>query len=209
MEISQQPLLLASLLLLFVWLLLQASPRKQRTNGQGRHIPSPPALPVLGHLHLLKKPLHRSLAALSTRYGEGAGLLHLRFGAKRVLLVTSRAVAEECFTVHDVELADRPGLASRRALTQDCPAIAMCSYGPLWLQLRRLATVHALCEHRLAATAGARDAEARAMAAKLWRRAGTGTGAAVTVGVKSAAYEFAANVIMAMVAGTSMTGDQV
>ncbi|CAD6269541.1 unnamed protein product [Miscanthus lutarioriparius] len=205
MEISQQPLLLASLLLLFVWLLLQASPRKQRTNGQGRHIPSPPALPVLGHLHLLKKPLHRSLAALATRYDtEGAGLLHLRFGAKRVLLVTSPSVAEECFTVHDVALADRPGLASRRVLTQDCPAIAMCSYGPLWRQLRRLATVHALCAHRLAATSGARDAESRAMAAKLLRRA-----AARPVAVKAAAYEFAANVIMAMVAGTRMTGDQV
>jgi len=205
MEISQ-PLLLASLLPLFVWLLLQASPRK-RTNGQGgRHTPSPPALPVLGHLHLLKKPLHRSLAALATRYDtEGAGLLHLRFGAKRVVLVTSPAVAEECFTVHDVALADRPGLASRRVLTQDCPAIAMCSYGPLWRHLRRLATVHALCAHRLAATSGARDAEARAMAAKLWRRAGAGA----AVGVKAAAYEFAANVIMAMVAGTRMTGDQV
>ena len=208
MEISQQPLLYASLLLLFAWLLLrQASPRK-RTNGQGgRQIPSPPALPFLGHLHLLKtKPLHRSLAALATRYGDGSGLLHLRFGAKRVLLVTSPSVADECFTVHDVALADRPGLASRRALTRDCPAIAMCSYGPLWRQLRRLATVHALCAHRLAATSGARDAEARAMAAELWRRAGAGAG---TVAVKAAAYEFAANVVMAMVAGTRMTGDQV
>ena len=208
MEISQQLLLYASLLLLFAWLLLrQASPRK-RSNGQGgRQIPSPPALPFLGHLHLLKtKPLHRSLAALATRYGDGSGLLHLRFGAKRVLLVTSPSVADECFTVHDVALADRPGLASRRALTRDCPAIAMCSYGPLWRQLRRLATVHALCAHRLAATSGARDAEARAMAAELWRRAGAGAG---TVAVKAAAYEFAANVVMAMVAGTRMTGDQV
>jgi hypothetical protein len=102
----------------------------------------------LGHLHLLKKPLHRSLAALATRYGEGAGLLHLRFGAKWVLFVTSPVVAEECFTVHVVALADRPGLASRRLLTQDCPAITMCNYGPLWRQLRRLAMVHALCDAR-------------------------------------------------------------
>uniref|UniRef100_A0A804LR54 Uncharacterized protein n=1 Tax=Zea mays TaxID=4577 RepID=A0A804LR54_MAIZE len=102
----------------------------------------------MGHLHLLKKPLHRSLAALATRYGEGAGLLHLRFGAKWVLFVTSPVVAEECFTVHVVALADRPGLASRRLLTQDCPAITMCNYGPLWRQLRRLAMVHALCDAR-------------------------------------------------------------
>lgn len=152
----------------------------------------------MGHLHLLKKPLHRSLAALATRYGEGAGLLHLRFGAKWVLFVTSPVVAEECFTVHVVALADRPGLASRRLLTQDCPAITMCNYGP------RLAMVHALCAHRLGATSGARDAKARAMAAELWRAV---PGAAVAV--KSAVYEFAANVTMAMVAGTRMPGDQV
>ncbi|PUZ67640.1 hypothetical protein GQ55_3G452100 [Panicum hallii var. hallii] len=206
MEISH-PLLLASLLLIlpFTWLLvrlLSASPR-ERSSGHGRRIPSPPALPVFGHLHLLKKPLHRSLAALATRYGDGAGLLHLRFGAKPVVLVTSPAVAGECFTAHDVALADRPGLSSRRLLTEDCPAIAMCNYGPLWRQLRRLATVHALCAHRLGATAGARDAEARAMAARLWR---AGPGA---VAVKTTAYQFVANVIMAMVAGQRMPEEQV
>ncbi|WVZ90982.1 hypothetical protein U9M48_037219 [Paspalum notatum var. saurae] len=209
MEISQ-PLLLASLLLLFTCLLVHylfsASPRKQHTNGQARRIPSPPALPVIGHLHLLKKPLHRSLAALAARYGEGggAGLLLLRFGSKPVLFVTSPAVADECFTVHDVALADRPGVASRRLLTEGCPAMSICNYGPLWRQLRRLATVHALCAHRLAATAGTRDAQARAMAARLWC---AGPGAAVAV--KSAAYQFVADVIMETVAGKHMPEEQV
>ncbi|KAJ1266033.1 hypothetical protein BS78_08G120100 [Paspalum vaginatum] len=207
MEISQ-PLLLASLLLLFTYLLVHylssASPRKQHTNGQGRRIPSPPALPVIGHLHLLKKPLHRSLAALAARYGEGgAGLLLLRFGSKPVLLVTSPAVADECFTVHDVALADRPGGASRRLLTEGCPAMAMCNYGPLWRQLRRLATVHALCAHRLGATSATRDAQACAMAARLWR---AGPGA---VAVKSVAYQFVADVIMETVAGKRMPEEQV
>jgi hypothetical protein len=71
----------------------------------------------------------------------------------------------------------------------------MCDYHPLWRQLRRLATVHALCAHRLVATDGARDGKARAMAARLWR-AGSGE-----VAVKAATYQFVANVIMAMVAG--------
>ncbi|CAN6348246.1 unnamed protein product [Urochloa humidicola] len=176
MEISviSQPLLLASLLLPFTWLLLRllSSSPSEPTNEHCRCIPTPPALPFFGHLHLVKKPLHHCLAALAARYGDGGGLLHLRFGSKRVLLVSLPAVADECFTAHDVALADRPGLASRRMLTEDCPAIAMCNYGPLWRHLRRLATVHALCARRLAATAGARDAEARAMAATLWRAAG-------------------------------------
>ncbi|OEL36235.1 Cytochrome P450 81D11 [Dichanthelium oligosanthes] len=168
-------------------------------NGHGRRIPSPPARPIVGHLHLLKKkPLHRSLAALAKRYGDGAGLLLLRFGARPVLLVSSPAVARECFTAHDVALADRPGLASRRLLPDDCPAIATANYGPLWRQLRRLATVHALCAHRLAATAATRDAEARVMVRKLWR-AEPGK-----VAVKKMAYEFVVNLIMAVVAGNRM-----
>ncbi|CAN6343956.1 unnamed protein product [Urochloa humidicola] len=116
MEMISKPLLLASslLLLLLTWL-LSASRRRQ--------IPSPPALPIIGHLHLLKKPLHRSLAALAKRYaGDDAGLLHLKFGARSVLLVTSPSVAGECFAAQDVALADRPGLASRQILT----------YGPVW-----------------------------------------------------------------------------
>ncbi|CAL4905579.1 unnamed protein product [Urochloa decumbens] len=206
MDISvSQLLLFASLLLLLTWLLVRllSSPPSEPTNSHRRRIPTPPALPIFGHLHLLKKPLHRCLAALAGRYGAGAGVLHLKFGSKRVLFVSSATVADECFTVHDVALADRPGLASRRLLTDDCPAIAMCNYGALWRRLRRLATVHALCARRVADTAGARDAEARAMVARL-----AGGGAAV-VTVKATAYQFVANVIMAMVAGERMPEEKV
>lgn len=58
---------------------------------------------------------------LATRYGEGAGLLHLRFGAKWVLFVTSPVVAEECFTVHVVALADRPWLTRAAAADPRLP----------------------------------------------------------------------------------------
>lgn len=198
--------------LLLIPLYLLSCRQKVPSNGGGRgnKIPSPPALPVLGHLHLLKKPLHRSLAALAARYGggrDGAGLLLLRFGATPVLLVSSPSIAEECFTVHDVALADRPGFASRRALIGgDCPSIALASYGPLWRHLRRIATVHALSAHRLSLTTAARDTEARAMARKLWLAAGPD---AAVVRVKSTAYEFVVNVVMAMVAGRRMPEDEV
>ncbi|KAM3272438.1 hypothetical protein ACQJBY_042529 [Aegilops geniculata] len=206
MEISlTHAFLVASLLLLLYFL---SSPRKD-LNGHGhlKSIPSPPALPVIGHLHLLKKPLHRSLSALAARYGggrDGVGLLSLRFGARPVLLVSSAVIAEECFTVHDVALADRPGLASRRLLTDECPSIALSNYGPLWRNLRRIVTVHALSAHRLSLTSAVRATEVRAMVKRLYGRAG-----ATPVSVRETAYEFVVNVIMAMVSGRRMAEEDV
>ncbi|CAN6329623.1 unnamed protein product [Urochloa humidicola] len=203
MEISviSQPLLLASLLLPFTWLLLRllSSSPSEPTNEHCRCIPTPPALPFFGHLHLVKKPLHHCLAALAARYGDDGGLLHLRFGSKRVLLVSSPAVADECFTAHGVALADRPGLAARRMLTEDCPAIAMCNNGPLWRHLRRLATVHAPPgRHRRRARRRSSRHGGQALARRRQRGGREGDG-----------YQFVANAIMTMVAGVRMPEEQV
>ncbi|KAI5341669.1 hypothetical protein L3X38_009544 [Prunus dulcis] len=56
---------------------------------------SPPALPVIGHLHHLTTA-HQALSFqnLSTKYGP---LLNLRLGASRMLLVLSASMATEIF----------------------------------------------------------------------------------------------------------------
>ncbi|WP_422482689.1 cytochrome P450, partial [Pleomorphochaeta sp. DL1XJH-081] len=60
--------------------------------------PTPfPALPLLGHLHLLKFPLHRTYHSLSLRLGP---IFSLRFGNRLMVVVSSPAVAEECFTTN-------------------------------------------------------------------------------------------------------------
>lgn len=48
--------------------------------------PSPPSFPVIGHLHLLKEPVHRTLQHLSEKYGP---ILNLSFGNRGVLLISS------------------------------------------------------------------------------------------------------------------------
>ncbi|KAM3199921.1 hypothetical protein P3L10_032281 [Capsicum annuum] len=49
--------------------------------------PSPyVSLPIIGHLYLFRKPLHKTLAKISQKHGH---LLFLGFGSRPVLLVSS------------------------------------------------------------------------------------------------------------------------
>ncbi|KAL7180955.1 hypothetical protein ACSBR1_039916 [Camellia fascicularis] len=54
-------------------------------------LPTPLSLPIIGHLHLLKTPLHLSLKTLSNRHGP---LLSLRFRYCPSVVVSSPSIAE-------------------------------------------------------------------------------------------------------------------
>ncbi|VVA12003.1 PREDICTED: cytochrome P450 [Prunus dulcis] len=100
--------------------------------------PSPPSLPIIGHLHLLKQPIHRTLQALSGKFGK---LRLLRWGSRRVLLVSSPWVAEELFTKHDIIFANRPRLLIGKHLAYDFTTVTLAPYGDLWRNLRRIMTL--------------------------------------------------------------------
>ncbi|KAG5542043.1 hypothetical protein RHGRI_021776 [Rhododendron griersonianum] len=109
--------------------------------------PSPsPALPIIGHLHLLKKPLPRTLSALSKTHGP---ILSLRFGSRPVLLVSSPSAAEECFTRNDVVFANRPKLLAGKHLGYNYTTLVWASYGQHWRNLRRLVSTEILSANRI------------------------------------------------------------
>lgn len=53
--------------------------------------PSPPAWPIVGHLHLLGKLPHQSLAKLALKYGE---IYSLRLGSVPVIVVSTPEMAK-------------------------------------------------------------------------------------------------------------------
>ena len=86
----------------------------QTRTKHKHHPPSPPSLPILGHLRLIKKPLHRTLYHFSQKYGN---IFSLRFGSQLVVIVSSPSVVEECFTKNDIILANRPHFLATKHIT--------------------------------------------------------------------------------------------
>ncbi|EOA28986.1 hypothetical protein CARUB_v10025238mg, partial [Capsella rubella] len=67
--------------------------------------PSPPSLPIIGHLHhLLSLFIHKSLQKLSSKYGP---LLYLRVFNVPIVLVSSSSIAYEIFTAQDDNVSTR------------------------------------------------------------------------------------------------------
>ncbi|CAN7105590.1 unnamed protein product [Brassica rapa subsp. narinosa] len=67
--------------------------------------PSPPSLPIIGHLHLLLSLLiHKSFQKLSSKHGP---LLYLRIFNVPIVLVSSSSVASEIFKTHDLNVSFR------------------------------------------------------------------------------------------------------
>lgn len=163
--------------------------------------PSPfPTLPVIGHLHLLKKPLHRSLSQISRRHGPVA---LLQFGSRRVLVVSSPDAAEECLTKNDVVFANRPRLLAGKHLGYNYTSLAWSPYGDHWRNLRRIASLEILSTNRLLTLSSIRAGEVRSLLRLLAKSGGQ------SVNMKSAFFELMLNVMMQMIAGKRYYGENV
>ncbi|KAL0006730.1 hypothetical protein SO802_008232 [Lithocarpus litseifolius] len=97
--------------------------------------PSPPALPLIGHLHLLTPFLYKSFHSLSNQYGP---LLYLRFGSARCLHVSSASVASEIFKSQDLTFSSRPIIVFADKLQYNNSGFITAPYGDYWRFMKKL-----------------------------------------------------------------------
>lgn len=130
----------------------------------GKLPPSPPSLPLVGHLHLTGRLLHRSLHDLHLRHGsDGGGLLLLQLGRRRSLVACTAAAATDLYKHHDQAFASRPPSAVADKLMYGCRNVSFAPYGEHWRRAKKVAVVHLLSARRVEALARVRHAEAAAL----------------------------------------------
>ncbi|KAI3675899.1 hypothetical protein L1987_85495 [Smallanthus sonchifolius] len=162
--------------------------------------PSPPSLPIIGHLHLIKGHVHRVLQHLSFKYGP---IMALRFGSRRVLVITSPSAVEECFTKNDIILANRPLLLSGKYFDYDHMGIGSVPYGRLWRDIRRVMTLELFSTTRLKTYTSLRQDEVTSLIKQLFQDCFQGF---KRVELKSRLQGLPFNIILRIVAGKRFDG---
>ncbi|KAJ8449859.1 hypothetical protein Cgig2_001515 [Carnegiea gigantea] len=157
--------------------------------------PSPPSIPILGHLHLLKPPFQRTFHALAQRHGP---IFSLRLGCQPAVIVSASWAAEECFTRNDVVFADRPKCLVGQHVGYNSSIMLWANYGSHWRNLRRVATVTTLSQKQINLMGPARQVEVRNMIRDLFRSSESGNR---SVNLNEAFAKQTRNVVMRAVNG--------
>nr|GLL48923.1 cytochrome P450 81E8-like [Ipomoea trifida] len=158
--------------------------------------PTPLALPIVGHLYLIKNSLHQSLASLSAKHGP---VLHLRFGCRSFLVVSSPSAVEQCFTKNDIVFANRPRTMAGDNFSFNYKALVWAPYGDLWRTQRRLAAVELLSAASLQRSSIIREDEIRTVIRSLFRLTKNGKISAVDFTSLAGAFTF--NAMMRIISG--------
>ncbi|KAK3221595.1 hypothetical protein Dsin_008620 [Dipteronia sinensis] len=189
---------LSLLFLIFVFkLLFQSKPRYKNLP------PSPFSIPIIGHLHLLTvTPLkHRIFHDLSQKYGQ---IFSLRFGSRLVVVVSSSAAVEECFTKNDIVLANRPTLIISKYLTYNNTTVDSAPHGEHWRNLRRICALEIFSTNRLNKFQSIRKDEVKQLLEKLSTNSLRGF---AKVELRPLLTELTFNTIMRMVSGKRYYGN--
>jgi hypothetical protein len=106
-----------------------------RSRSQNNLPPSPPALPVIGHLHLIGSVLAKSFQTLAVRYGP---LMQIRLGASTCVVASNAVVAKEIFKTQDINFSSRPEFGSSEYFIYRGSRFVTAQYGDYWRFMKKL-----------------------------------------------------------------------
>ncbi|KAL8537034.1 hypothetical protein ACS0TY_012284 [Phlomoides rotata] len=136
---------ITNLLLLFssfIFLLIKACTKPKSPQNYIKLPPSPPKLPIIGHLHLLAGGLaHEALRRVSQKYGP---IVSLRLGEVLTVVISSREASHEVLKAQDPACADRPESTAVKTMFYDYSDIAFSAYGDYWRQMRKICVMEML-----------------------------------------------------------------
>ncbi|KAK1285625.1 Cytochrome P450 71B34 [Acorus calamus] len=105
--------------------------------------PTPPGLPIIGHLHKLGRLPHRALRDIARKHGPVV-LLHL--GLSPTVIVSSPEAASQVLRTHDAAFAGRPPSLAWEFIFY---GIRDNSFGPHWRNIKKLCTMKLLSAHKI------------------------------------------------------------
>ncbi|TVT99326.1 hypothetical protein EJB05_55326, partial [Eragrostis curvula] len=196
-EASSEVVVAVAAVLLVVALLLVTT--TSRRGGGKRLPPSPLALPLIGHLHLIRPPPHRAFDRIIARYGP---LVYLRLGPSTHCVVAGTAEAARDLLKFEASIPERPLTAVTRHLAYDSAGFAFAPYGPHWRFMKRLCMSELLGPRTVEQLRPVREAELAAVLAAARDAAARGE----ALDVSRQLIRLANNAIMRMVA-TALPGD--
>ncbi|GFP96420.1 cytochrome p450 71d13 [Phtheirospermum japonicum] len=126
----------------FVFLLIKLW-KKTKSPAKYQNLPpSPPRLPVIGHLHHLFGGLpHHVLGGLTKKFGP---VMYLQLGEVSAVVISSREAAKEVLKNQDPACADRPESIGLKIMWYDYTDIAFSPYNEYWRQMRKICILELL-----------------------------------------------------------------
>ncbi|CAN1773071.1 3,9-dihydroxypterocarpan 6A-monooxygenase [Linum perenne] len=133
----------------FIWLttaflsffLAKALKRRRIKTPSGAPPPSPPALPIVGHLHLIGRGLPKSFQALAQTYGP---LIQIRMGFSTCVVASNDAVAKQIFKAQDLNFSSRPEFGSSEYFIYRGSRFVTAQYGEYWRFMKKLSMTRLL-----------------------------------------------------------------
>jgi cytochrome P450 len=126
----------------FIFLLLKFWKNPKSPTKHQNLPPSPPKLPVIGHLHHLIGGLpHHALQRVTQKFGP---VLHLQLGQVQAVVISSRQAAREVLKNQDPACADRPESIGSKIMWYDYSDIVFSPYNEYWRQMRKICILELL-----------------------------------------------------------------